>query len=49
MQRLYLDNCCFNRPFDDQQQLKIWLETQAKLSIRQQVLGGTYELARIGL
>lgn len=23
--RLYLDNCCFNRPFDDQTQLKISL------------------------
>jgi predicted nucleic acid-binding protein len=29
--RIYLDNCCFNRPYDDQTQLKIYLETQAKL------------------
>ena len=29
MIRLYLDNCCFNRPFDDQQQLKIKLETDS--------------------
>jgi hypothetical protein len=29
--RLYLDNCCFNRTFDNQEQLKIKLETEAKL------------------
>jgi predicted nucleic acid-binding protein len=33
-QRIYLDNCCFNRPYDDQTQLRIWLETQAKLHIQ---------------
>jgi hypothetical protein len=33
--RLYLDNCAFNRPFDDQNQLKIKLETEAKLFIQQ--------------
>ena len=32
--RIYLDNCCFNRPYDDQTQLKIFLETQAKLHIQ---------------
>jgi len=26
-QKLYLDNCCFNRPFDDQSQLRVRLET----------------------
>ena len=25
--RIYLDNCCFNRPYDDQSQLRILLET----------------------
>jgi predicted nucleic acid-binding protein len=45
MKRLYLDNCCLNRPFDDQRQLKIWLETQAKLNIQQQLLTGQHELA----
>ena len=29
--RVYLDNCCYNRPFDDQGQLKVLLETLAKL------------------
>ena len=32
--RIYLDNCCFNRPYDDQTQLKIYLETQAKLHVQ---------------
>ena len=32
--RIYLDNCCFNRPYDDQTQLRIYLETQAKLHIQ---------------
>ena len=32
--RIYLDNCCFNRPYYDQSQLKIYLETQAKLYIQ---------------
>ena len=32
--RIYLDNCCFNRPYDDQTQLRIYLETQAKLHVQ---------------
>jgi hypothetical protein len=31
--RLYLDNCCFNRPFDDQNQLKIKLEAERFVSL----------------
>jgi len=31
---VYLDTCTFNRPFDDQTQIKISLETQAKLFIQ---------------
>jgi hypothetical protein len=42
--RLYLDVCTFNRPFDDQKQLKIKLETEAKLFIQQGILSGDYEL-----
>ncbi len=42
--KLYLDNCCFNRPFDDQSQLKIYLETQAKLAIQEKILAGEYQL-----
>jgi len=42
--RIYLDNCCFNRPYDDQTQLKICLETQAKLYIQSLVYGNKIEL-----
>jgi predicted nucleic acid-binding protein len=42
--RLYLDNCCFNRPYDDQSYLVIRLETEAKLYIQQEILNETFEL-----
>ena len=42
--RIYLDNCCFNRPFDDQKQLRIRLETEAKLDIQQKILQKKIEL-----
>ena len=42
---IYLDNCCFNRPFDDQQQLRIRLEAEAKLRIQEVVRAGDLELA----
>ncbi|MDR1322983.1 MAG: PIN domain-containing protein [Candidatus Margulisbacteria bacterium] len=42
---LYLDTCCFNRPFDEQVQVKIRLETEAKLYIQQLILEGKYKLA----
>ena len=31
---VYLDNCSFNRPFDDQRHMRIFLEAQAKLYIQ---------------
>ena len=31
---VYLDNCCFNRPYDDQTQLRVSLETQAKMYVQ---------------
>lgn len=34
----------FNRPFDDQQQLRIQLESQAKLHIQEQVIQGNLQL-----
>jgi predicted nucleic acid-binding protein len=43
--RLYLDTCCFNRPYDDQLQLKIRLETEAKVYVQQKILDGVYDLA----
>jgi predicted nucleic acid-binding protein len=41
---LYLDNCCFNRPFDRQDQIKIDLETEAKLFIQEKIREGYYKL-----
>ena len=32
--RVYLDNCCYNRPFDEQVQLKVRLETVTKLAVQ---------------
>ncbi len=32
---IYLDNCCYNRPYDDQSFLSIFLKTQAKLAIQE--------------
>lgn len=35
--RIYLDNRCYNRPYDDQSQLRISLEAQAKLHIQEMI------------
>ena len=35
---IYLDNCCFNRPFDEQSRIQIKLETEAKLYIQEKIL-----------
>ena len=35
--RLYLDTCVYNRPFDDQSQPRIWLETLAFSVIMQMI------------
>jgi predicted nucleic acid-binding protein len=43
--RVYLDNCCFNRPFDDQSQARVRLEAEAKLEIQQRIKGKEIELA----
>ena len=42
--KIYLDNCCFNRPFDDQSQLRIMLESEAKLRIQENIRSGIFEL-----
>ncbi len=34
---IYLDMCCFNRPFDDQSQTRIHFETEAKLELQERV------------
>ena len=43
--RVYLDNCCYNRPFDDQSQIKVLLEALAKLDIQQRMRNGELEYA----
>jgi predicted nucleic acid-binding protein len=45
MKRLYLDNCSFNRPYDDQSLLKNHLEAEAKTYIQEEILERNYELA----
>ena len=42
--KIYLDNCCFNRPYDNQDQVLISLETQAKLYIQQMIKNGEIQL-----
>lgn len=42
--RIYLDNCCYNRPYDDQSQIRIHLETEAKLYIQELIRSGKLEL-----
>ena len=43
--RIYLDNCCYNRPYDNQTQLRISLESQAKIFIQNAVKLKKFELA----
>lgn len=42
--RIYLDNCCFNRPFDDQTQERIHLESEAILTILKHGQLGEYSI-----
>lgn len=42
--RIYLDNCSFNRPFDDQGRMRIRLEAEAKVCIQENVRGDILEL-----
>ena len=42
--KIYLDNCCFNRPFDDQSQLRIVLESEAKLRVQENIRSSLYDL-----
>lgn len=42
--RVYLDNCAYNRPFDDQSQIRIRLESEAKLHIQEKIKKNEIEL-----
>jgi len=44
MTTVYLDNCCFNRPFDDQLHPLVRLETEAKLLIQSEISHGRLKL-----
>lgn len=45
MIRVYLDNCCFNRPFDNQDDIKIKIESISKLFIQKLIKEKKIELA----
>ena len=42
--RVYLDTCVYNRPFDDQTQPRVWLETLAFSVILQMIEDGSVAL-----
>ncbi len=42
--KVYLDNCCYNRPYDDQSYMSISLEAQAKLHIQDAIRKNQIEL-----
>ena len=42
--KIYMDNCTYNRPFDDQSQMKIRLETESKLYVQAGIRKKKYSL-----
>ncbi len=42
--RIYLDNCCFNRPYDSQDSFKVSMETRAKIHIQKDIKNGKFEM-----
>jgi hypothetical protein len=42
---VYLDICCFNRPFDQQSQTLVRLQTEAKLAVQHGVRDAQLRLA----
>jgi len=42
--RIYPDNCALNRPFDDQSQIRIRLESEAKLHVQEKIKKREIEL-----
>lgn len=44
--KIYLDNCCFNRPYDDQTQERIYLESIAKMYIQQLIVDNKIEFVQ---
>ena len=44
MPKVYLDNCAYNRPFDDQDDIRIRLESEAKIFVQEQIKDGHIDL-----
>ena len=42
--KIYMDNCCYNRIFDDRRIIKNYLEREAVLIIFQKIADGELEL-----
>lgn len=42
--RVYLDNCCLSRPFDDQTQVRVRTEAEAILAVLQRVRRGEWTM-----
>jgi len=42
---VYLDVCCYNRPFDSQIQMRVRLETEAKLFLQEMAKDGRVKVA----
>lgn len=42
--RIYLDMCCYNRPYDDQSQLTVSIESQTKLFVQELIKNGKVDL-----
>ena len=42
--KIYLDNCTFNRAFDDQSSMRVKLEAEAKLFIQERIMLGKLQL-----
>jgi predicted nucleic acid-binding protein len=47
--KIYLDNCCLNRPFDDLSQDRVYLEAEAILSIVARCVKGEWDLLGSGI
>lgn len=45
---IYIDSCCYTRPYDNQDQARVQLETLAKLDIQQRVRDGRLDLVVSG-
>jgi predicted nucleic acid-binding protein len=47
--RIYLDNCCYNRPFDDLSQDRVYLEAEAVMTIISHCERGDWTLVTSGV